>query len=135
MLLTLPEGSTLRKASLVADRSDGHRLIIRDHGDGTYTLIAYASDGRQLRDNGTPLLRLTVNGIQGHDDVQVKNILFSTLQRETVLLQDVNGTATGIMDIATDNNDTAPAYNTQGQRVSPNFRGLVISGGQKRIRK
>ncbi len=135
MLLTLPEGSTLRKASLLADRSDGHRLIVRDHGDGTYTLIAYASDGRQLRDNGTPLLRLTVNGTQDNDDVQVKNILFSTLQRETVLLQDVNGSATGIIDIATDNNDTAPAYNTQGQRVSPNYRGLVISGGQKRIRK
>jgi hypothetical protein len=88
-----------------------------------------------LRDNGTPLLRLTVNGTQDNDDVQVKNILFSTLQRETVLLQDVNGSATGIIDIATDNNDTAPAYNTQGQRVSPNYRGLVISGGQKRIRK
>ena len=37
MCLSLPEGCSLRNVSLVADRSDGHQLNVRDHGDGTYT--------------------------------------------------------------------------------------------------
>ena len=63
-------------------------------------------------------------------------ILFSTPLLETVILPDVNGSVTGIMDIATDQNDnTAPAYNIQGQRVSPNYRGIVIKNGEKRVVK
>ena len=134
--LSLPDGCTLRNASLMADRSDGHRVSVRNHGDGTYTLIAYSPEGRQLRDNGTPLLRLTVNGSHAPEDIQLTGILFSTPQRETVILSDVNGTVTDIMDIVSDQNDnTAPAYNMQGQRVSPNYRGLVIKNGEKRVVK
>ena len=135
MRLTLPDGCTLRNASLIADRSDGHHVMVKDHGDGTYTLVAYAPNGQQLRDNGTPLLRLTVNGTHAPENIQIKDILFSTPQRETVILSDVNGTITGIMDIATDESDNAPAYNMQGQRVSPNYRGILIRNGEKRVVK
>ena len=135
MLLSLPEGCTLRDARLVSDRSDGHRLGVRDHGDGTYTLIAYSPDGRQLRDNGTPLLRLTVSDTHSSEDIQMSGVLFSTPLWETVVLPDVNGMITSIMDFATDKNYTAPAYNMQGQRVSSNYRGIIIKNGEKRLVK
>ena len=135
MHLSLPDGCTLRNARLVTERSDGHQLSVRDHGDGTYTLLAYSSNGNPLRDNGTPLLRLTLNGTHNSEDIQISDILFSTPQLETVILSDVSGTATGIMDIATDSNDTTTAYNTQGQRVSPNYRGIIIKNGEKRVMK
>ena len=133
MRLALPDGCTLRNARLVSERSEGHQLCVRDHGDGTYTMVIYSPAGNQLRDNGTPLLRLTVNGTHSSEDIQMTGILFSTPQLETVLLPDVKGTATSILDITTDQNDNAPNYNIQGQRVSPNTRGIIIRNGQKTI--
>ncbi len=135
MRLSLPEGCTLRDVSLMADRTDGHHLTVRAHGEDGYTFIIYSSDGKPLRDVGAPLLQFAVSGAHSESDIQMTDIQFVNSQLETVLLPDVKGVTTGTTIITHDSETMAPAYNMLGQRVHSKKRGLVISQGRKHIRK
>ena len=134
MRVKLPDGCTLRDASLVKERSDGHQVSVRNHGDGEYTLVVYSTNGQLLRDNSTPLLRLLVNGNGNADDIQVSDILFTSQQWESVLLPDVSGISTGITETDSDESDS-PIYNVQGQRVKQCSHGILISNGKKKVVK
>lgn len=47
----------------------------------------------------------------------------------------INVTATGISTVTTDNKDSLPKYNLAGQRVNDSYKGVVICGGKKYVRK
>ena len=47
---------------------------------------------------------------------------------EIVTAQHIDMTEVGTFDPA------APAYNTAGQRVGPNYRGIVVHGGRKYVK-
>ena len=135
MRLLLPEGCTLCDASLAKEGIDEHKMEIRNHSDGEYMIIVYTIDGKPFKDGDTPLIRFNVNGNHNSNDIQLTNLQFTNQQFETVLLPDVNGIATNVRGIDTYDVEITPAYNTQGIRVNPITRGIVISNGHKYIHK
>lgn len=52
-----------------------------------------------------------------------------------ILWIDINGTYDGIDNITSDNSTDEPSYNVAGQRVSDSYKGVVIRGGKKYVRK
>ena len=69
-------------------------------------------------------------------NVNVKGII--TRYNNTYEIQPIEdpSTTTGIDDVTTVVNDKdAPVYNLAGQRVSKDYKGVVIQNGKKRINK
>lgn len=72
---------------------------------------------------------------------QLQIQMLATSSSAVAYIDDIQVTYTnedpsGIVSISQDaTNSNAPAYNISGQRVNPNFRGLIIQNGKKTIRK
>ena len=131
MTLNLPEGCTLCKSELNPARSDGHELLVNDLGNGCYRLVVMGFKGETFSNNGTALIRLSVDGNHGND-VRVSDILLASANQQTIAIAGVEGVTTGIGN-AVINGDASVGewYNLQGQRVASPNRGIYIRNGKK----
>ena len=133
MTLRLPEGCTLRNARMDNDRTEGHHVLTRNLGEGTYRLVVYSDNNDVLLDGEPPLLHLTVNGTLG-DNARLSNILFVDDQHACVAFPDVESIITGINGVDADS-DTTPTYNLQGIPTQKNNRGVHVKRGRKYVVK
>lgn len=76
---------------------------------------------------------------KGTESMKATRALFRATTAEAAakgLTISIDGEATAIQGIVTDKADSdAPAYNLAGQRVSDNYRGIIIKGGKKYLNK
>ena len=133
MIVTLPKGCTLIDARLGDERADGHTVAVGDLGNGRYSVMIYTLNGRQLRNNRSPLLFLDVEGKRG-GLVAVSDIHFTNKQFETVDLPNTNCVATDIGAVTADESD-ASFYNLQGIKTRTPNRGVFIQNGHKVVVK
>lgn len=76
---------------------------------------------------------------KGTESMKATRALFRATTAEAAakgLTISIDGEATAIQGIVTDKADSdAPAYNLAGQRVADNYRGIIIKGGKKYLKK
>ena len=131
MTLTLPDGCTLREASLNPALSDGHELLVNDLGGGCYRLVVMGFNGTPFSQNAAALIRLSLDGHPG-EAVRVSDILMASEDLETIAIAGVQGIATGIDNPVADGlSSEGEWYNLQGQRIASPHRGIYIRNGKK----
>ena len=130
LTLALPEGCSLRHASMSDQRSDRHHVLIARLADGRWRVAVYSDGNDMLRDGEPAMVHLAVDGGAG-DDVSITDILFVDSQDAGVVFPDVTGT-TGIARTDSDTDDT-PVYNLQGIRVQKTTRGVQVSNRRKTV--
>lgn len=131
MDIQLPEGKTLKSATIDTGRADGHRIYVRRLANGAYRLLAFNTEAAGLKGHQGALLHLN---IPGGSDIAVKNIQFVTSDHRTVWMDDVAGSATGISQIG-DNASISPKYTLSGIEATSATKGIVIENGKKYIRR
>lgn len=133
-------------------------LIIKGAPD-TYTLYETKKATESVSDNQLTISNSTVaadnmyyalgtvNGVQGFHRVQngltipTSYVIITDQTAKSFLnFEEEENIATGIDGFATDNgfiviDDNTPLYNLSGQRVSKNYKGIVIINGKKVLRK
>ena len=137
MVVSMPDGMTLDKASIEELRGPDHQLVVRNLGHGQYLVIGFSMDNNELTGNSGRLLTIVTNG-QAKDDIVISNIEFVTTHAEPYCLSpiSISGTETGISFIENSErrNDTT-IYDLQGRRVHYPSRGLYIVNGGKKVVK
>ena len=136
MIVSVPEGMALGKATMDEMRGADHRAIVRDLGGGQYLVAGFSSDNDELAGNSGSLLSVVTNG-QATGDIVISDIEFATTKAEAYYLADiaVSSTPTGIESIVNDEMVNGKWYDLQGRRVTKTTKGIYIYNGKKTIIK
>ena len=90
-----------------------------------------SAKGQELSHAGTALLYLAIRGKQG-GDVKISEIQMTNNAHETIVLNDITGTVTDIIDVDADAAEEGDWYNIQGMKLKkPLRRGVYIRNGKK----
>ena len=131
MVVTMPEGMTLGKASIDKTRGEYHQAVVRNLGNGQYLVAGFSMDNDVLAGNSGYLLSIDTDG-QATGDIVISNIEFATTDAEGYQLADaVAGCTTGISQIANGKSANSECYDLQGRRVETPTKGLYILNGKK----
>lgn len=137
MVVALPNGMTIDKASIDYRRGSDHQLAVRNIGNGKYLVAGFSMDNNELMGNSGRLLNITTNG-QAKGDIVISDIEFTTTEGESFHLNPINisSDATGISQIKMSEWETDDViFDLQGRRVNHPSRGLYIVNGSKLIVK
>lgn len=129
MVVTLPEGSVLRNASLT-NQHTSLNIRYKSIGDNRYNVVAWSTDGSCLI-NTDNFINLQ---IMGKKSVNITDIRLTNEEFETIILANSDGTPTSIINIADETTD-GPIYNLQGIKVNNPQKGVYIKNGQKVVVK
>ena len=133
MIVSVPDGMTLGRATMDEMRGADHQALVRDLGGGQYLVAGFSADNDELTGNSGRLLSIATNG-QATGDIVISDIEFATTQAEAYYLADevVSTIATGINEMKNEElrikNDV---YDMQGRRVMNPIKGLYIVNGKK----
>ena len=132
MIVSVPDGMTLGKATMDEMRGAGHQAIIRNLGGGQYLVAGFSGDNEELTGSSGRLLSIATNG-QATGDIVISDIEFATTQAEAYYLADevVSTIATGIEGLLMSGNKGNKIYDLQGRRVMNPTKGLYIVNGKK----
>lgn len=116
MIVNVPEGMTLGKATMDGMRGADHQVSVRNIGGGRYLVAGFSSDNDELIGNSGHLLSIVTNG-QATGDIVISDIEFATTQPEAYYLADeiVNTIATGI-DGTLMSDDRGTVYDLSGRK-------------------
>ena len=93
----------------------------------------------KLKKNETATLRYILNEKAGASfriqHLATSNNAVSYVDNIKVVYEDPNSIPTGIQEVTTNEQENAPCYNTAGQRVSPDTKGIIIRNGKKYLNK
>jgi hypothetical protein len=140
MVVTIPEGMTLGKASMDEMRGEGHQAVVCDLGNSQYLVAGFSMDNDVLTGNSGRLLSIVTNG-RATGDIVISNVEFATTDAEGYRLADaVVGATTGIDEIVNSKSSnrtryalssSEKCYDLQGRRVDTPAKGLYIFNGKK----
>ena len=134
MIVSVPDGMTLGKATIDKMRAADHQAMVRDLGGGRYLVAGFSFDNEELTGNSGRLLSIVTNG-QGTDDIIISDIEFATTQAEACYLADIaisSTIATGINEMKNEElRMKNEIYDLQGRRVMNPTKGLYIVNGKK----
>jgi hypothetical protein len=131
MMVTMPEGMTLGKATMDGIRGEDHTVTVRNTGNGQYLVAGFSADNDVLMGNSGRLLSIVTNG-QSTGDIVIGNVEFATTDAEGYRLADAAvGAATGINEIANGKSSNSNYYDLQGRKVDHPAKGLYIINGKK----
>lgn len=129
MVVTLPEGSVLKNASLT-NQNTSQNIRYKSIGDNRYNVVVWSTDGSCLV-NTDDFIKLQITGKKS---INVSDIRLTNEDFETIILTGSDGTPTCIMEIADETID-GPIYNLQGIKVNNLQKGVYIKNGRKMIVK
>jgi len=141
MVVSVPEGMTLAKATMDSQRGLGHQAVVRSLGGGQYLVAGFSADNDALTGHSGCLLSIATDG-QATGDIVISNVEFATTEAQGYHLAGTvaRGTATGIDSAFEANAQAADLYDLLGRRVahgqsSQLKKGLYIVNGKKVIKK
>ena len=133
MVVTMPEGMTIGKATIDNQRGSDHQLTVRNLGNGQYLVAGFSMGNSELAGNSGRLLAIATNG-QANGDIVISDIEFATAEAEAHHLApiSISSTATGIYQIEDGEwKQDDVIFDLQGRRVNHPSRGLYIVNGSK----
>ena len=133
MNVKLPEGLSLTDVVLNSSRSDGHKVARRQLDDGSWNILVWSAEGKNLKDQGADLLKLVTTG-NGNGEVEVSGIIFTNHDYETVSLSAATGEVTSINGVAAEQRE-GDFYDLNGVRVKQPGKGVYVHDGKKVILK
>ena len=118
MIVSVPEGMALGKATMDEMRGADHQAVVRDLGSGRYLVAGFSADNEELTGNSGSLLSIVTNG-QGTGDIIISDIEFATTKAEAYYLADevVSTIATGIEGTLM-SGDRGTVYDLSGRKWS-----------------
>jgi len=127
MIITVPDGMTLGKATIDEARSAGHQMTVRKLGDGQYLVVGFSVNNEELKGSNGRLFSIATDG-QTTGDVVINNVEFVTADAKTHNLEGIafSGSTTGITKMEMQNTEYR-VYDLQGRRLSPE----VLQSGQQ----
>ena len=126
MDICLGGSTTLCGIKLLGTNASTHSVKYFHVGDDLWRVVVYSIKGAALESNA-PLLQLITNGSQ---HASIENIEMCNTAFDTVTLDCMEGSATGIAGTATDA-ERVPTYTIQGIRTNQPQRGVSIRNGVK----
>lgn len=132
MVVSVPEGMTIGKATIDKMRGEEHQAVVRDLGNGQYLVAGFSADNDVLTGNNGRLLSIATNG-KASGDIVISNVEFATTEAEVYRLADavVSGTPTSVQYVTTESQQKSQTYDLQGRRVESPTKGLYIRNGKK----
>lgn len=128
MDIRLDGSTTLRGIKLLGTNASTHSVKYFHVGDDLWRVVVYSTKGAALESNA-PLLQLITNGSQ---HASIENIEMCNTAFDTVKLDCMEGSATGIAGTAVDTDtQQVPIYTIQGIRTDQPQRGVNIRNGLK----
>ncbi len=131
MMLKLPEKCLLRGIVPCGERNKGINVDFRHLGHGFYNIVTYSTNGAELVDVNGTLLDLIIDG-DYEKDLSVSNILFTNEFLESVSINDLTTSTTGIIPTLDEYLD-GDIYSIQGVKVRHPNRGVNIYEGKKTV--
>lgn len=130
MIVSMPTGMTLARATMDPARGEDHLLVVRSLGEGRYLLAGFSFDNEELNGNSGQLLTIATSG-QAVGDIVISDVQFADVQAEAFRLAGVRvGTsATGISEM--EYNVDTQYFDLQGRHVNTPSKGLYIKNGKK----
>ena len=131
MVVNMPDGMTLGRATMDEMRGADHSVVVRDLGNGQYLVVGFSADNDELTGNTGRLLSIVTNG-HSTSDIVISNVEFATTQAEAYHLAGlaINAT-TGLSDVRVNADDRELFFDLQGRRVATPAKGLYIVNGKK----
>lgn len=139
MIVNMPEGMAIGRATMDKTRGADHQIIVRDLGNGQYLVAGFSANNDEFVGNSGSLFSIVTDG-QAEGDIIISDIEFATTQAEACHLADItlSSTPTGIETIHNSKfiiqNDDA-IFDLQGRRVVKPTKGLYIYNGKKTVIK
>ncbi len=132
MVVSVPEGMTIGKATIDKMRGEEHQALVRDLGNGQYLVAGFSADNDVLTGNNGCLFTIATNG-KASGDIVISNVEFATTEAEAYRLADavVSGTPTSVQYVTTESQQKSQTYDLQGRRVENPSKGLYIRNGKK----
>ena len=115
----------------VAANDAHHRTMLARRADGSYRVVVYSGDGASFGNRSNLFAILTTKG--NANQVHVSDVVFTNSRFETIPF--ATATATTLIETIDATATDAPAYNLSGQRVDGNYKGIVVKGGTKQVRR
>jgi hypothetical protein len=141
MVVSVPDGMAIAKATMDSQRGLGHQAVVRSLGGGQYLVAGFSADNDALTGHSGCLLSIATDG-QATGDIVISNVEFATTEAQGYRLAGTvaRGTATGIDSVSEANAQAADLYDLLGRRVahgqsSQLKKGLYIVNGKKVIKK
>ena len=141
MVVSVPDGMAIAKATMDSQRGLGHQAVVRSLGGGQYLVAGFSADNDALTGHSGCLLSIATDG-QATGDIVISNVEFATTEAQGYHLAGTvaRGTATGIDSVSEANAQAADLYDLLGRRVahgqsSQLKKGLYIVNGKKVIKK
>ena len=125
MDIVLPEGVTLVGTSLSDRAGDSHKLLSRKQLDGSIRLLASSVKGESFAGNEGAVLYIDVEGVNA-GNIELLNILFSSMTSGTRAFNIGAGDATGINTIGTLESLKQKVYDLGGRVMSGLKKGVNI---------
>ena len=127
MIITVPDGMTLGKATIDEARSAGHQMTVRKLSDEQYLVVGFSVNNEELKGSNGRLFSIATDG-QTTGDVVINNVEFVTADAKTHNLEGIafSGSTTGITKMEMQNTEYR-VYDLQGRRLSPE----VLQSGQQ----
>ena len=132
MLVSVPEGMTLVKASMDEVRGAEHQMFVRNIGDGQYLVAGFSLDNEELTGNSGRLLTIETEG-QTTGNIVISDVEFATADAKAWHLKGitVSGSTTGIADMNVNSEQTV--YDLQGRKLDSQILRSERTQGMKRI--
>lgn len=132
MLVSVPEGMTLVKASMDEVRGAEHQMFVRNIGDGQYLVAGFSLDNEELTGNSGRLLTIETEG-QTTGNIVISDVEFATADAKAWHLEGitVSGSTTGIADMNVNSEQTV--YDLQGRKLDSQILRSERTQGMKRI--
>ena len=132
MVVTMPEGMTLTRATMDSERGGDHQVTLRDLGNGQYLVAGFSMDNDKLAGNSGRLLSIVTDG-QASGSIVISNVEFATAQAEGYRLKDAMASSmtTGVSEMVNSESSNSKYYDLQGRRVAAPAKGLYIVNGKK----
>ncbi len=132
MVVSVPEGMTIGKATIDKMRGEEHQALVRDLGNGQYLVAGFSADNDMLTGNNGRLLSIVTDG-KTTGDIVISKVEFATTDAEAYRLADavVSGTSTSVQYVTTESQQKSQTYDLQGRRVESPTKGLYIRNGKK----
>ena len=126
--------------------NEGHSATVKDKKDGSVLVLVQNNDGDPFEEISGVLISLPLEAAEGATlgdvEIQMSGIVIGTNDSPSVKLNtETEGTikvtvteATGINALnAEDSNE--PVFNLAGQKVSKNYKGVIVKNGKKAVLK
>ena len=132
MVVTMPEGMSLVKATMDSERGEDHQVTLRDLGNGQYLVVGFSMDNDKLAGNSGRLLTIVTDG-QATGSIVISNVEFATVDAEGYRLKDAvaSSMTTGVSEMVNSDSSNSKYYDLQGRRVAAPAKGLYIVNGKK----